>query len=221
MSKRRSSQRQCIANIENAKLSTGPRTPEGKAISSQNGVKPYTLERLLAAAVIPGECEAAFQVVVDGYVADFRPQTSTELRAVENMAIQDWQIARFEVAKNDLLSNVINADISADSASIKIARAVGSTNADREFINSNRAIAHCERQKARQLAFLTKSRKTRTEAHVQTSKAPTHPGPLDNRPTPEIKFRNPKPINEIFTENTATSTLISTPKAPPTSPPEP
>lgn len=62
------------ANQQNAQLSTGPRTPKGKATSSQNGLKHglTTSDHFLAC-----QYPAEFQSLVNSYAARYIPQDQT------------------------------------------------------------------------------------------------------------------------------------------------
>ena len=70
-----SSTAQAIANIENAKKSTGPRTETGKAVSSHNSMK----HGLTAQTVLlPGEDEAAYQKLCADTFDDWSPVKEQE-----------------------------------------------------------------------------------------------------------------------------------------------
>ena len=85
---------QLLANQENAKKSTGPQTPEGKAASSQNATKhglSYCHEHFF---LRPDEDEAKYQLLFASLCAEFKPQTPAEHAMVRNMAQHDWLRAR-------------------------------------------------------------------------------------------------------------------------------
>ena len=93
---------QIAANRLNSQKSTGPRTPEGKARSSQNAVRHGILARGL---VLRTEDPAQFQALVDGFYADFQPTGVTELTLVDIMIGARWRMLRvsnFETAGLDL-----------------------------------------------------------------------------------------------------------------------
>src|SRR5438128_6659313 len=73
---------QVHANRENSKLSTGPRTPEGKAASSQNA----TAEGFYAAdPVLPSEDRNQFTTLLEHYNSDLAPTTAHEEFLVSQM----------------------------------------------------------------------------------------------------------------------------------------
>src|SRR6266568_4083786 len=84
---------QTFANRENSKLSTGPRTPQGKAASSQNatadGFYPTN-------PVLPSEDRNQFNGLFDRYNSDFAPATAHEEFLVSQMAGARWKLDRVE-----------------------------------------------------------------------------------------------------------------------------
>jgi len=84
---------QTFANRENSKLSTGPRTPEGKAASSPNA---RTHGLSAADPVLPHEGRTQFNALLEGYQSDFAPQTAHEEFLVTQMAGARWKLDRAE-----------------------------------------------------------------------------------------------------------------------------
>ena len=86
--KRASSPSQIAANKANGLLSTGPRTPEGKAKVSANALKHGLRgERnpLDVSTTIPGE-QTQFESTLAGFTARFRPDDDVELHLVQRLA---------------------------------------------------------------------------------------------------------------------------------------
>jgi hypothetical protein len=79
-------------NRENAQHSTGPRTLEGKANSSQNAFQHGLYSKLL---VIPGEDPAELDALKTDLRAEHDPVNTTEEILVNEMAEQFWRIRRF------------------------------------------------------------------------------------------------------------------------------
>jgi hypothetical protein len=77
------------ARINGAK-SHGPVTPEGKARSSANSRQ----HGLTASALIAGESDEHFQLLLADFIAQFQPQTAVETDLVEVMAIARWRLRR-------------------------------------------------------------------------------------------------------------------------------
>ena len=82
---------QIQANRENAKKSTGPRTPEGKARVSKNALK----HGLLAQdSVIPGEDPAEFDRHLTLYEDTYNPANCVERELVLQIADSAWRMRR-------------------------------------------------------------------------------------------------------------------------------
>ncbi len=79
------SKRQTNANRRNAKKSTGPKTPEGKAASCMNSVKHGFRS---SQVVIPGESEAEFDALLDSFLTTWQPQSGVEAALVRSPAAQ-------------------------------------------------------------------------------------------------------------------------------------
>ena len=86
-----SSQRRLEANQANARLSTGPQTPEGKARSSQNARKHGLSAREVVIA--PDEREE-FEEFLAAYQADLQPQGMTEQGLFNQLVLAAWNLQR-------------------------------------------------------------------------------------------------------------------------------
>lgn len=83
------------ANRKNALMSTGPKTPSGKAAVKWNALK----HGLLAKEVVIGtgdgkESRTEFQAVLEAVTADFRPIGAVEEMLVEKIAVCYWRLRR-------------------------------------------------------------------------------------------------------------------------------
>src|SRR5436305_2360419 len=88
-----SSQRQIEANRLNAKKSTGPTTPEGRAAVSLNSLKYGLYAETL---ILPSEDPAAFESLLDRLDAEYQPATLTEETFVSQIAMASWRRARIQ-----------------------------------------------------------------------------------------------------------------------------
>jgi len=86
-----SSQRRLEANQANARLSTGPQTPEGKARSSQNARKHGLSAREVVIA--PDEREE-FEEFLEAYQTDLQPQGMTEQGLFNQLVLAAWNLQR-------------------------------------------------------------------------------------------------------------------------------
>ena len=82
---------QIEANRINAQKSTGPRTPEGKAVVSQNAITHGLLAR---AGVIPGEDEHEFAAHRDGLRQQLRPGSPLEEVLADQIVDCSWRLKR-------------------------------------------------------------------------------------------------------------------------------
>ena len=94
-------QAQIRANRENAKKSTGPRTPEGKARTAKNALK----HGLLAEdAVIPGEDPAKFDRHLTNIENTYLPRNYVEKQIVNQIADTMWRIKRLSRIETTVVS---------------------------------------------------------------------------------------------------------------------
>jgi hypothetical protein len=90
--KKVSSDRRIAANRRNAKLSTGPRTPEGKARVALNRIKHGLTGE--GTGWIRGEDGEAYQNLFNILMEEHEPATETEAHQVELLAHNQWKIRR-------------------------------------------------------------------------------------------------------------------------------
>lgn len=85
------SDRQIQANRRNARLSTGPVTPAGKARSSLNNLRHGLYSRT---PVLPGENLAHYHSLLRSLLAEFQPRTLAEQHFVHVIADSLWRLQR-------------------------------------------------------------------------------------------------------------------------------
>jgi len=79
------------ANRANAQLSTGPKSSEGKQISSQNALKHGLTAQN---PVLPTDDLDDYQRHVAGFFAEYHPQGATETHLVQSLADTSWRLNR-------------------------------------------------------------------------------------------------------------------------------
>jgi hypothetical protein len=84
-------QEQIAANRRNARLSTGPRTPEGKAAVRYNACKHGLTSREL---LLPEESKQEFLALLNAFRSDCQPQSPHEEDLVFQLAAADWRLRR-------------------------------------------------------------------------------------------------------------------------------
>ena len=88
-------------NRANSEHSTGPRTAEGKARSSQNALRHGLLSRT---PVLPSEDQAAYEQHCRQFFEQYRPATPTEAQLTQELADTAWRLNRIPLLETKLLS---------------------------------------------------------------------------------------------------------------------
>src|SRR5262245_50473175 len=94
-------EKQIIANQQNAKHSTGPRTEPGKRRSRANAVR-----HGLAAETVIGSLEDAadYRAFERAIKSDYSPQTAIEGQLVSRLASLLWRLRRAVIVESELLN---------------------------------------------------------------------------------------------------------------------
>ena len=88
-------EKQIEANRQNALVSTGPRTLEGKAITGRNAVKHGIFARELVISGGDGqESREEYDVLFQQLVEDLNPEGQMEILLVEKIAVNYWRLKR-------------------------------------------------------------------------------------------------------------------------------
>ena len=88
-------------NQANAKHSTGPRTPEGKAKSSLNALRHGITSQVV---VMPHEDLEAYKAFTRRYQDDFQPKGVYEEQLVQSLADTQWRLNRLRAQEHALLA---------------------------------------------------------------------------------------------------------------------
>jgi hypothetical protein len=94
------SKRQIEANQNNSQKSTGPKTPEGKAVSAVNAITHGFSARH---AVLPSESSESFQALLARLEDEFQPQTAVEQSLIYHLADADWRLRRVATFESAVL----------------------------------------------------------------------------------------------------------------------
>ncbi len=84
----------------NGAKSRGPVTPEGRAKSSANS-RSHGLTATYA--LLPGESEPEFDLLLDDYISQFQPASGVEMELVEVMVVACWRLRRLFAIETNLL----------------------------------------------------------------------------------------------------------------------
>jgi len=91
---------QSSANVANAQLSTGPKTDEGKAASSQNSLKHGLTAKTV---LLPGEDPAEYQALTQGMTTDLAPGNTIESSLTKELIDLQWRLQRVPRLEASLL----------------------------------------------------------------------------------------------------------------------
>jgi hypothetical protein len=91
------SEKKLEANRRNAQLSTGPTSPEGRKTVSRNAVRHGLRARHV---VTVAERPAGFERLCADLEAEWDPQTHAEHFLVEQMAVIQWKLGRWEAVES-------------------------------------------------------------------------------------------------------------------------
>ena len=95
------SERRIEANLRNAQLSSGPRTPEGRARSSMNALRHGITGQVSITTV---EERAAHDKFVQELIDRLRPEDALELQFASLIAEDFWRLQRIRAVENDILA---------------------------------------------------------------------------------------------------------------------
>lgn len=116
------------ANRQNAQKSTGPRTREGKAVSSQNAMRHGILS---TQPVLPTESADDFEALRERLFRELQPKSVLEELAVEALTHSAWRLRRVWAAETSLLVEACRSEMEAVmNAGIEKAKPIGPTLAD-------------------------------------------------------------------------------------------
>jgi len=171
---------QVAANQKNASHSTGPRTPEGKAASSQNAMKSGVTS---AKAVLPFESQNEYNAMYDAFMAQFAPANFIERVIVEDIANAFWRIRRVKAAQISYMTEKLGPYVIPNPL---LATAEIMLSKEMRLLHKYEASYRREYESAwRKLQAIQKERRLKeqqqSEARPAAQKTPTTP-PLQNEP---------------------------------------
>ena len=102
-------QAQIIANRRNAQRSTGPLTPRGKAVASQNSLKHGLLAHQ---QVIAGESQADYDLYKDQILGELNPLTPIESMLADRVICLSWRLKRAVLTQNQAIDALLHRNTS-------------------------------------------------------------------------------------------------------------
>ena len=94
--------------ITKSRRSGGPKSDEGKRVSSRNALKTGVYSSMI---VLPGEDEAAFRELEEQFIRDFDPRDIAESAIVRELATITWKKLRLEKLEQSSFLRTMNAPI--------------------------------------------------------------------------------------------------------------
>ena len=204
-----SSLAQIAANQKNAQLSSGPRTNDGKAASSQNAATHALTGNF---RVLPHEEQPAFDALLSSYKNEWKPRSQDETFLVEQMVQSRWKLARINRLEVEVVSRMCAEQNEPKSLDGVIVSAMLAKTAD-AWTTLQRYAAAAERTYHRCRRELMRNREAEAKiAAVQSSallNAPMRPNaavlpnepksasptPASRRPTPGVAFTDEDPLS--------------------------
>jgi hypothetical protein len=166
---------QITANQHNSALSTGPKTPEGKAAAAQNSTK-HGLSG--AFAVLSHEDQDEFDVLLARLRDEFQPASEHEQFLVEQMAQARWRLSRARRLETAMFEQMLKGVIPADDDQRIAAKLLNG--GDRALGTMQRYATAAERSYYKAHAELLKSRQIRNEANPVQPRVPNEPKPINS-----------------------------------------
>jgi len=171
---------QITANQNNATLSTGPKTPEGKAAAARNATK-----HGLAGAftVLPHEDQEEFDILIACLRDEFQPANQHESFLVEQMAQSRWRLSRARRLETAMFDQMLMEDLTQDDPDQQIAAKL-LTGGDRALATIQRYATAAERSYYKAHTELLRSRQMRNEAKLVADLDASVIGRIMNAPPP-------------------------------------
>jgi hypothetical protein len=188
-----STESQIDANRRNAQKSTGPRTPEGKSISSANALKHGLASGF---RVLQAENQEEFDKLIAKYRRDFAPANSYEESLVEEMAQSRWRLARARRLEAHMLDAMLDATSYSDSDTVLVFALLN--NHAGPFVVIQRYIAAAERTGYRAHKQLSAIRRQEARNKAQAARDSAQPNEPNLKPGPEPTASTHTPRLQLF-----------------------
>jgi hypothetical protein len=152
---------QVLANRENAKRSSGPKTTQGKQASSRNAVR-HGLTG--AQIVIPGEDASAYEELRKGLCESYNPANDAERLLVDQIAANSWRLTRAIRIETAFL-----AKLTEDSSGPETALAAAFLERPVDFMRMQRYVVAASNAYYKAIAQLEKHQKDRAAAEYEAA----------------------------------------------------
>ena len=144
---------QILANRENAKRSSGPKTQEGKQSASRNSVRHGLTGTQI---IMPGEAAAAYEQLRQGLHDAHQPADEAELILVDQIAANAWRLMRAQRVETAFLAKLAEGSNDPD-----VAIATAFLEKPKEVSRMHRYVAAAQNAYYRAMSQLVKLQKER------------------------------------------------------------
>jgi len=202
-----SSQRKIDSARANGAKSRGPKTEQGKSISSQNAL---THGLYSANVVLHRESRQEYEQMLDVYVRNFQPAGQAEFDLIEEMAAAKWRMRRIRAVETELLDRWTRekeAELDQEGedydALTPLANSYSFLSMHSGLPFLARAESRLERCYSRSLKNLLELQRRRLNspppaASPEKENAETNPIPCPSVPSPLVHKSEPSPPAELY-----------------------
>jgi hypothetical protein len=117
------SEKQTNANRSNAQRSTGPRTPQGKAVTRMNALKWGLCAT--GTALLPGESPGEFSDLSDDLQEHYQPEFGLESELVEHLLLLLWRLRRVYRVETGVFAWYLKGAYEGDARTASLAARIG------------------------------------------------------------------------------------------------
>ena len=162
-----SSPAQIVANRQNAALSSGPKTAEGKQSSSRNA----TRHGLTGSEIVmPGEDAAAYEDLRRGLWQTFKPGTDAERLLADQIAANAWRLMRAQRVETAFLAKLTEGSEDPDGAI-----ALAFLERPKDLARVHRYVAAAQNAYYKAMSQLSKLQKERSASEPEQCDVATSP----------------------------------------------
>jgi len=182
---------QAAACAANAQFSTGPRSPEGKAVSSQNALKFGLYSQ---ATILPGEDPAELEQLTNDFRGQFHPQGVTETRLVEEIVAGIWLERRYTRVETEIINLRFDALCEEDRQYPLGAIFAQDAEGAKVLEKIDRRRAAARRQTLQAIAELRRQQEARSLSEVMPPELPptvSEPNSVTQIPANSVRFDRP------------------------------
>jgi hypothetical protein len=174
---------QVLANRENARQSTGPRTAEGKQRSAANATK-HGLSS--AFTVLPDESQEEFDALAHQFRAEYQPQGEHQHFLIDQMIQARWRIARINRLEDAALCQMMDSGATVDVRALATFQRYR-TAAERSYYKAQTEMHNARQQRHENTAIVNMDNYM---VRLMNAKSPRNQHDDQHQPEPVSELRN-------------------------------